>query len=105
MVKPATIVAIFRRHPVLVSSLALTTAIAVFFAIAQIVGAMGPVFFGWLIGNGENPERLLIGYLVGAGVMAVGGIVEIAIGVNAERRSLEDVANPLSTAPVEVDGG
>lgn len=80
-------------------------AIAVFFAIAQIVGAMGPVFFGWLIGNGENPERLLIGYLVGAGVMAVGGIVEIAIGVNAERRSLEDVANPLSTAPVEVDGG
>lgn len=80
-------------------------AIAVFFAIAQIVGAMGPVFFGWLIGNGDNPERLLIGYLVGAGVMALGGIVELAIGVNAERRSLEDVADPLSTASAEVDGG
>ena len=38
MVKPATIVAIFRRHPVLVSSLALTTAIAVFFAVRFVLG-------------------------------------------------------------------
>ncbi len=71
-------------------------AIAVFFAIAQIVGSMGPLLFGWLIGNGEDPTRLLVGYLVGAGVMAIGGIVELLIGINAEGKSLEDVTDPLS---------
>src|SRR6478672_2664312 len=30
-------------------------------------------------------------YLVGAGIMMVGGIVEIVFGINAEGKSLEDV--------------
>ena len=34
-------------------------AIAVFFAIAQIFGAFGPVFYGWLIGDGSDPDRAL----------------------------------------------
>jgi hypothetical protein len=38
----------------------------------------------------------MIGYLIGAGVMVLGGIVEVIFGVKAERTSLEDVANPLS---------
>src|SRR5689334_19192602 len=71
-------------------------AIAVFFAIAQCFGAIGPVFYGWLIGDGSDPFKLFIGYLIGAGVMMVGGIVEIALGVDAEGLSLEDVAAPLS---------
>jgi MFS family permease len=71
-------------------------AIAVFFAIAQCFGAIGPVFYGWLIGEGEDPGKLFIGYLIGAVVMAIGGVVEIFLGVDAEGKSLEDVATPLS---------
>ena len=50
-------------------------AIAVFFAIAQSFGAFGPWLYGELIGNGQDHFRLFIGYLIGAGVMLVGGIV------------------------------
>ena len=71
-------------------------AIAVFYAIAQCFGAIGPVFYGWLIGEGTDPGRLFIGYLIGAGVMVVGGLVEVFLGVSAERRSLEQIAPPLS---------
>jgi MFS family permease len=73
-------------------------AIAVFFAIAQCFGAIGPVFYGSLIGEGDDPNKLFIGYLIGAGVMAIGGLVEIFLGVDAEGQSLEDVAKPLSAA-------
>ncbi|MEA2346462.1 MAG: hypothetical protein QOG62_249 [Thermoleophilaceae bacterium] len=79
-------------------------AIAVFFAIAQCFGALGPVFYGWLIGDGSNPHQLFIGYLIGAGVMIVGGVVELVLGVDAEGRSLEDVARPLSAVRLRVEG-
>jgi MFS family permease len=71
-------------------------AIAVFFAIAQCFGALGPVLYGHLIGGGHDPFKLFIGYLIGAGAMIIGGIVEIVLGVPAEGKSLEDVADPLS---------
>lgn len=71
-------------------------AIAVFFAIAQCFGAIGPIFYGWLIGEGEDPGKLFIGYLIGAAVMIIGGVVEAVLGVDAEGKSLEDVASPLS---------
>jgi MFS family permease len=71
-------------------------AIAVFFAIAQCFGALGPVIYGHLIGDGTQPVKLFIGYLIGAAVMIAGGLVEVFLGVAAERRSLEDVATPLS---------
>jgi MFS family permease len=71
-------------------------AIALFFAIAQCFGAIGPVFYGWLIGDGTNHAALTLGYLIGAAVMIAGGLVEVFIGIDAEGKSLEDVANPLS---------
>jgi MFS family permease len=71
-------------------------AIAVFFAIAQSFGAFGPWLYGLLIGSGQDDTRLFIGYLIGAAVMMVGGLVEVAFGVAAEKQSLEDVATPLS---------
>jgi MFS family permease len=71
-------------------------AIAVFFAIAQCFGAIGPVFYGWLIGDGGDPGKLFVGYLIAAAVMVVGGVVEIFLGIDAEGKSLEDVAVPLS---------
>jgi MFS family permease len=73
-------------------------AIAFFFAIAQVFGAMGPLIFGALIGDQRHPDpnRLFHGYLLGAAVMIAGGVVEALVGVNAERTSLEDIAEPLS---------
>jgi MFS family permease len=71
-------------------------ALAVFFAIAQIFGAIGPVFYGVLIGNGTNRTGLAVGYLVGGGIMIIGGLVEIVFGVNAEGKPLEEIAAPLS---------
>jgi len=70
-------------------------AIAVFFAVAQGFGSLGPTIFGTLIGTGSRGD-LAIGYGVGAGMMVIGGIVALVLAVPAERRSLEDVATPLS---------
>jgi len=72
-------------------------AIAVFFAIAQCFGALGPVIYGALIGDGSQPTRLFLGYLLGALVMIAGGLVTVFLGVAAERRSLEDIAAPLAS--------
>ncbi len=79
-------------------------AIAVFFAIAQCFGAFGPWFYGKLIGDtvGQSADylqhhsKLFVGYLIGAGVMVVGGLIAAWLGVDAEQRSLEHVATPLT---------
>jgi MFS family permease len=71
-------------------------AIAVFFAIAQAFGSLGSHLYGHLIGTGTDPNRLYIGYLIGAGAMIIGGLVAAFLAVDAEGKSLEDVATPLS---------
>jgi hypothetical protein len=71
-------------------------AIAVFFAIAQGFGSLGSHLYGHLIGNGSDPNKLYVGYLIGAGAMILGGLVAAFLGVNAEGKSLEEVASPLS---------
>jgi MFS family permease len=71
-------------------------AIAVFFAIAQCFGALGPVIYGALIGTGADPFPLFLGYLLGAVVMVVGGLIASILGVDAEGRPLEEIATPLS---------
>ena len=73
-------------------------AIAVFFAIAQSFGALGPWLYGELIGNGQDHFRLFIGYLIGAAVMLIGGVVAAFLGIDAEQKSLEDISQPLSSA-------
>jgi MFS family permease len=72
-------------------------AIAVFFAIGCIAGALGPAFYGALIGDGSSRTGLFVGYLVGAGIMITGGVVEWLIGINAEGKSLESVTKPLTS--------
>jgi hypothetical protein len=37
-----------------------------------------------------------MGYHIGAGLMIAAGLVELVLGVEAARRSLEDVAPPLT---------
>jgi MFS family permease len=71
-------------------------AIAVFFAIAQTVGAIAPLLYGALIGNGSHRAGLTVGYLIGGGVMIIGGLVEVFLGIDAEGKSLEQVARPLT---------
>lgn len=73
-------------------------AIALFFALAQVFGSLGPTIFGALIGDQRNPDpgRLFVAYLIAAGVMGVAGLVAAVWGVRAERTALEDVAPPLS---------
>ncbi len=71
-------------------------AIAVFFAIAQAFGAIAPAVYGVLIGDGSDRGPLFWGYLMGAVIMAIGGLVAAFLGVAAEGQSLEDVASPLS---------
>src|SRR5438270_10554104 len=57
-------------------------AIAVFFALAQAAGALGPVFYGALIGNGSNRTGLTIRYLIGAGIMILFVLIEALYGSN-----------------------
>jgi len=71
-------------------------AIAVFFAIAQLFGAFGSHWYGHLIGNGTDRNALFAGYIVGAAAMIFGGVIAIFCAVDAEGKSLEDVATPLS---------
>ena len=72
-------------------------AIAIFYAIGTLAGGVGaPLLFGWMIGTGSK-HCLLVGYLVGAALMIIGGLTEAWLGVRAERRSLESVAAPLSS--------
>ena len=75
-------------------------ALAVFFAIAQMVGAVGPAFYGVLIGNGASRTGMAIGYVVGGGIMVVGGLVGIVFGIDAgaSRWSRSRPRSPWSTA-------
>jgi MFS family permease len=73
-------------------------AIAIFYAFGTMVGGLAaPSIFGALIDTGER-VNVVYGYLFGAALMLVGAAAELFLGVAAERRSLEDVAPPLSSA-------
>ncbi|HEY6250669.1 MAG TPA: MFS transporter [Candidatus Angelobacter sp.] len=73
-------------------------AIAVFYAVGTFVGGVGaPFLFGWLIQSGSR-TALFYGYLAGAALMIAAAAVEAAIGVKAERTSLEKISSPLSQA-------
>ncbi len=72
--------------------------IALFYAFGTLLGGVGgPWLFGVLIDQGGRDD-ILKGYLLGAALMIVAAIVETRLGVSAERKSLEDVAPPLSSA-------
>ena len=72
-------------------------AIAIFYAVGTLTGGVfAPLLFGWIIGTGSS-NALFAGYLVAALLMIFGAIVELWIGVAAERRPLEHVAAPLSS--------
>lgn len=70
--------------------------IAVFYALGTAAGGVAaPWLFGALIGTGER-VAVFWGYALGATLMLIAAAVEWRMGVDAERRSLETVAAPLS---------
>lgn len=71
-------------------------AISYFFALAQVFGAIAPLIYGAFIGDGSSREPLFWGYLLGSAVMIGGGVVALIFGVDAARKGLEDVTQPLS---------
>jgi MFS family permease len=72
-------------------------AIAVFYAFGTALGGIAaPWVFGSLIGTGDR-QAIGGGYLFGAALMGIAAITEAWLGVAAERRSLEEVARPLSS--------
>jgi MFS family permease len=72
-------------------------AIAVFYALGTgIGGIMAPSLFGLLIESGSR-DRVLLGYLLACVLMALAAVLAVWLGERTERRSLEDVAPPLSS--------
>lgn len=71
-------------------------AIAFFYAIGTAAGGItGPLLFADLVGTGDVNDTVLA-FTIGAIVMIAAGLVEAVLGVKAERRSLEDIATPLT---------
>jgi MFS family permease len=76
-------------------------AIAFFYAMGTAIGGItGPLLFGQLINSGQRGQ-VVWSFLIGAVVMAIAGLVELWLGVAAERRPLEELALPLTVADAE----
>jgi MFS family permease len=76
-------------------------AIAFFYAVGTgLGGIVGPLLFGHLIATNSR-GWVAIAFLIGAGVMAIGGVAELFLGVKAENAPLEDIAKPLTAEEAE----
>jgi hypothetical protein len=53
--------------------------------------------FGWLIESG-SAWRVSVGYVLAASLLLVAAVTELKFGIDAEGKSLESIAEPLSTA-------
>jgi MFS family permease len=73
------------------------TAIALFYAFGMVFAAGTPLIFGWLIGTG-GPVPVAIGYGAAAVLMLIAGFTALKLGVDAEGRSLESIAPPVSAS-------
>ena len=73
-------------------------AIAIFYVLGTTAGGIvAPFLFGHLIETGARGS-IVLGYYLAAVLMIGGAVTEWLIGVDAERKSLETVARPLSSA-------
>jgi MFS family permease len=70
-------------------------AIALFYACGTGVAIAAPWTFGKMIET-NSYGWVTFAFVIGGVVMAIGGIVEILLGVAAERRSLESIARPIN---------
>ena len=71
-------------------------AIAFFYAIGTAAGGItGPLLFSKLVSTGVAADTAWA-FTIGAILMGIAGIVEIFLGVKAERKGLESIATPLT---------
>ncbi len=71
-------------------------AIAFFYAIGTAAGGItGPLLFSSLVSTGKVSDTV-IAFVVGASLMVLAGLVEVFLGVKAERKGLEEIASPLT---------
>jgi MFS family permease len=70
-------------------------AIAIFYACGTFAGATAPTIFGAIIGSGSR-EALFLAYCFAGAMMVLAALVAAFLGVKAERKSLEEIATPLS---------
>ncbi|GGZ79868.1 MFS transporter [Streptomyces echinoruber] len=75
--------------------------IAFFYALGTAAGGIsGPLLFANLTNTGKVGDTVLA-FQIGATLMCLAGLVAAALAVKAERRSLEDIAKPLTAATVK----
>jgi MFS family permease len=73
-------------------------AIAVFYAAGTAIGGTAaPSLFGYLIGTGSH-WAVAGGYMLAAALMLIAALAEASLGIDAEGRSLEQIAGPLSAS-------
>jgi MFS family permease len=78
-------------------------AIALFYAVGTAAGGIaGPLLFGHLVHTGDA-ANVAIGFFIGAGAMALGGVAELRFGVRAEQQSLENIAKPLTAEEADAE--
>ena len=71
-------------------------AIACFYAIGTAIGgSVSPLLFGWLVQSG-SAWKVSAGYALAAGLLLLAAVAEWQLGVDAEGKSLESIADPLS---------
>ncbi|MDX3576172.1 MFS transporter [Streptomyces sp. FL07-04A] len=72
--------------------------IAFFYALGTAAGGIsGPLLFAKLTDTGKVGDTVLA-FSIGATLMCLAGLVAAVLAVKAERRSLEDIAKPLTAA-------
>jgi MFS family permease len=72
-------------------------AISVFYALGTAIGgSFAPTLFGWLIESGSN-WRVSAGYAAAGVLLLIAAGTEAKLGIDAEQKSLESIAAPLSS--------
>jgi MFS family permease len=72
-------------------------AIACFYALGTAIGgSTSPLLFGWLIESG-SAWRVSAGYALAAALLLIAAGTELVLGIDAEGKSLESIADPLSS--------
>lgn len=70
--------------------------ISLFYAFGTLLGGVaGPALFGALIDTGQ-PSQIFVGYALAGVLMLIAAVMQLFLGVKAERQPLESVAPPLS---------
>jgi MFS family permease len=72
-------------------------AISVFYAVGTALGgSFAPSLFAWLIQSGSN-WRVSAGYALAGILLLIAAFTEAKLGIDAEQKSLESIASPLSS--------